>query len=141
MGGGTSGLFYGTRGSRQVYQFSLFPDTVRKDSPDGYIAKTSFNGESTTPRSKPTKQIITVEMVLEKIEMYYSNEISCTQLAQWLTAISTSPYYQLRPSRLKAMVLSSLKDISKVKLSSGQYNQVVFDALILNLKLDLQRIL
>lgn len=141
MGGGTSGLYYGTRGSQQVYQFSLFPDMARKDSPDGYIAKTSFNGESTMPRSKPAKQIITVEMVLEKIEIYYSNGISCVQLVQWLTAISTSPYYLLRPSRLKVTVISSLKQIRNIEISGGQYNQAVFDTVLLNLKLDLQRIL
>lgn len=142
MGAGTSGLYFGTRGSRQDYQFSLFPDIVRKDSAVQDMAEiVSTGSKAYTTRSNLGKQVITVEMVLEKCNEFHNRDISATQLVQWLTTISTSPYYRLVPSELKEVVRSALNSFEKIDLPASQNETVRFNIVLNKLEQKLHQIL
>lgn len=113
MGGGTSGLFFGTKGSKQDYQYSLFPDSIRKDvvvrDADAFGASGQI-GNGTRTRSK--HQLITVEMVLQKCQEYHSGHISAVQLVEWLSLITSSHNF-----RLSQQLRSAITEVLEIFLN------------------------
>ena len=112
MGGGTSGLFFGTKGSRHEYQYSLFPDRIRKDvseRTEGTGNTGLKNSGETESRSK--KQLITIKMVLKKCLEYHAGRISAQQLVDWLSFVTSSPTFRME-QRLRITIVNAIPSLS-----------------------------
>lgn len=112
MGGGTSGLFFGTKGSRHEYQYSLFPDRIRKD------VSVSMEGTGNTglrnsgeAKSRSKKKLITIKMVLKKCLEYHDGRISAQKLVDWLSFVTTSPTYRME-QRLRITIVNAIASLS-----------------------------
>lgn len=130
MGGGTSGLFFGTKGSKHEYQYSLFPDLIRKDvmvHSEG-IASMGFRVGGTTTQAHGEKILLTTDTVLQKCFEYHIGSISAQELVDWLSFVVSSPYY-----RMKQSLRSIVRDA--VKILSGCLRLKVNSILVFNQKL------
>lgn len=113
MGGGTSGLYYGTKGSRQDYQYSLFPDLLRRDNnlyDYNENNQESAVGGSSTGTSIQT-QFITVGMVMKKCQDYHLKRLTAQQLLEWLSMVIHSPHCRME-RRLRNMISKFLRKIA-----------------------------
>lgn len=119
MGGGTSGLFYGTKGSQKEYQYTLF--NVNEET-----SKIAVNASSGKPNKSIRKKKISVEMVLKKCQNYRDGILTDQQLVQWLYHISTEPFYDLQDD-LWGAINTALHNFSKCKIEH-QYDVEMFNS-------------
>ena len=112
MGGGTSGLFFGTKGAKHEYQYSIFPDRIRKDNWD-FSEITSNVGDQagSTRQDREKKQLVTANMVLQKIHEYRTDSISAQELVDWLSFVVSSPHYRM-DRRLRSIVIDAISVLS-----------------------------
>ena len=103
MGGGTSGLYFGTKGSKREYQYSLFPDRIRKDSLECAEATVRAEFQHCDEADTSKKPLITLKMVLKKCTDYRNGLITAEQLVDWL-------FYVTRPSifRMKQLLRNAI---------------------------------
>jgi len=132
MGGGTSGLFYGTKGSQKEYQYTLFN-----------VNEETSKIEATTSSGKPNKSIrkkkISVEMVLKKCQNYRDGILTNQQLVQWLYRISTEPLYDLQDD-LWGAINVALYNFSRCKIED-QYDVEMFSSVLTEFESILYRLL
>lgn len=119
MGGGTSGLFYGTKGSQKEYQYTLFDASEE-------MPKIAANVSSGKAHKSIRKKKISVEMVLKKCQNYRDGILTAQQLVQWLFLISTEPFYDL-PDDLWSTINAALHNFSKCKIEH-QYDVEMFNS-------------
>lgn len=124
MGGGTSHLFYGTQGSRELYQFS-FSDVLNRTPSEDAESRTSSNGEGISSKGRSEKELITVETVLKMCQEYHDGALSATQLAQWLLDVITDPNYTMKGT-LKSAISHVLKAFSSCLTVEGRYDEAKF---------------
>lgn len=112
MGGGTSGLYFGTKGSRQEYQYSFFPDLIRKDTlePIEGIGNSGLQSGSEA-KSHLKKHLITIQMVLKKCLEYHAGIITAQQLVEWLSFVITAPTYRIE-HRLRDTIVNAVCALS-----------------------------
>ena len=127
MGGGTSGLFFGTKGAKHVYQYSIFPDRIRKDSRD-YSEATSNAGSQTgsAAQTREKRQLITANTILQKIHEYRAGSISAQELVDWLSFVVLSPQYRMSQklrSVTKVAIISLSRSLSLAINSTSAFNQ------------------
>ena len=107
MGGGTSGLFFGTKGAKHEYQYSLFPDRIRKDSWDSSaVASKTGSQAGSTSQTQEKRQLIT------KIHEYRAGSIGVQDLVDWLSFVVSSPYFRMS-QRLRLAIREAIISISK----------------------------
>lgn len=113
MGGGTSGLFFGTKGAKHEYQYSLFPDRIRKDSWDSSaVASKTGSQAGSTSQTQEKRQLITASMILQKIHEYRAGSIGAQDLVDWLSFVVSSPYFRMS-QRLRLAIREAIISISK----------------------------
>ena len=113
MGGGTSGLFFGTKGAKHEYQYSLFPDRIRKDSWDSSaVASKTGSQAGSTSQTQEKRQLITASMILQKIHEYRAGCIGAQDLVDWLSSVVSSPYFRVS-QRLRLAIREAIISISK----------------------------
>lgn len=134
MGGGVSGLFYGTKGSQREYQYTLFGDDS-KTSPGGTV-KISSIGAHQSIREK----IISVEMVLKKCQKYRDGILTAHQLVQWLVHITVGPQYNLQNDLLR-VITTALHNFSTCNQQGSQYNIEAFNLALDAFEQELERLL
>lgn len=134
MGGGVSGLFYGTKGSQREYQYTLFDDDPKISS--GGAVKTSSIGAHQSIR----KKVISVEMVLKKCQKYRDGILPAYQLVQWLVHITIDPQYDLQNDLLRT-ITTALHNFSTCKQEGSQYNIEAFNLALDVFEQELYRLL
>lgn len=112
MGGGTSGLFFGTKGAKHDYQYSLFPDLIRKDKTEFTegVGSTGLQN-SNEPKTRSKKRLITVDILLQKCLEYHAGKISAQQLVDWLFFITMATTYWIE-SHLKTTIVNAAYSLS-----------------------------
>lgn len=112
MGGGTSGLFFGTKGAKHEYQYSLFPDGIRKDGWDSSaVASNTGSQAGSTAQTQEKRQLITASMILQKIHEYHVGSIGAQDLVDWLSFVVSSPHYHM-DRRLRSIVRDGIRVLS-----------------------------
>lgn len=107
MGGGTSNLFYGTKGSRKEYQYSLFTD---EDSAKLNSRMTA--GLEDIVSEKPHKtsciQRISASDIIKKCHEYYDEKLTAQQFIDWLKYITSDISYCME-DKLRSLIETTLK--------------------------------
>lgn len=113
MGGGISNLFYGTKGSQQEYQFTLFePFETASISHDSKVA-------SGLSQNNIQSILISVKTVLLKCSEYHDHKITAKQLTQWLFCIIKNPIYKVS-RKLRGAIKDGLLNFEKCLLESRE---------------------
>lgn len=127
MGGGKSGLFFGTKGAQQEYQFSIFPDTIRKDRDAPFSNATNSGPSKHENGTAVSKQVrITAEAVLKKCAEYHSAHITAHQLTEWLSLIVSSPRYKMT-AELQRVIVDNLGFLTR-HIDSTSVETKAFDS-------------
>ena len=142
MGGGRSNLFFGTKGAKSEYQFTLFPDDEKpKRKTRKNIEGNSIVGDiSSLAETAVRTQDISVEMVLQKCQDYWNEELNSDKLVAWLSHIYMEPRYKMQ-SMLKSIIGLSLKTFSHCITDSGKYDVVEFEIALKKLENSLEKLL
>jgi len=139
MGGGTSNLFYGTKGARQEYQYTLFTDKpTEKSKKEISVASPCVDMELDYQVNMTCKKKITVTMVIRKCHSYYDKKITEKQLVNWLDAIISDLNCEIGEN-LRHLIVSVLHNL---KLCLANVSEVVmFSSLVHNFEKRLYQLL
>lgn len=94
MGGGTSNLFYGTKGAQNEYQYTFFQDERTRNA-IGQVNFVSEDAVSGAPAKSIRKRKISVEAVIKKCHDYYDGKLGAQQFTNWLRRIASDPIYEV----------------------------------------------
>lgn len=118
MGGGTSNLFYGTKGSRKEYQYTLFPDediTKHKEQ----VITSSGSIASKEPHRTLYLQEISAATIIKKCHEYYDEKLSAKQFVDWLNYIFSNQLYRIE-DRLRYLIREMLQKFQQLLSKEGQ---------------------
>lgn len=128
MGGGTSNLFYGTKGSREEYQYTLFVDEKSVEH-TGQVGTGSVGAMSEAFKRAPHKQEILPDTIIEKCYEYYDGKLSAQQFADWLDHILSYPLYSIA-RRLRRLIEVTLQKFQRSLVGSSQQTMESFTLLV-----------
>lgn len=105
-------MFFGTKGAKHEYQYSLFPDRIRKDGWDSLEVTSNAGSQiGSTAQAREKRQLITANMVLQKIHEYRASSISAQELVDWLSFVVSSPHYRM-DRLLRSIVRDAIRVLS-----------------------------
>ena len=142
MGGGVSNLFSGTKGSKEDYQFSIFPDNeiVARRRKGQQIGSGAGTGGATGRAQASRTMVISVEMVLRKCREYQEGKLSALELEHWLTTVSSSPRYVIQHD-LRTTIRTALARFAECVDGSNSYDPDMCDRAVSELERNLYGLL
>lgn len=128
MGGGTSNLFYGTKGSQKEYQYTLFVDEDFTKHKEQVVAS---SGNIVTKRSRKTSylQEISAATIIKKCHEYYDGKLSAKQFVDWLEYIISNQSYRME-DRLRYLIREMLQKFQQLLLKEDQLVAEEFTLLV-----------
>lgn len=138
MGGGTSNLFYGTKGAQKEYQYTFFQDE-RTGNSTGQVNFVSEGAVSGIPTKTVRKQKISVDAVSKKCHDYYDGKLGAQQFTNWLRHITSEPIYEME-DKLRLLIETMLQKFDQFLKKNRRNTMEEFNLLVHDFEIRLHQL-